>query len=84
MNMSNMFDKQPILVGGFIESTEFENIAEVYDLIRAYNMKNGKFDDNILANKFDQKLKEVMKNISSKNNQDDQRVRCVKGLDNLQ
>ena len=49
MDDNNMFEKQPILVGGFIESTEFENIAEIYDLIRAYNIKNGKLDDNALA-----------------------------------
>jgi hypothetical protein len=50
---NNMFEKQTILVGGFIESTEFENIAEIYDLIRGYNLKNGKLDDNFLAQKFD-------------------------------
>jgi hypothetical protein len=30
--------KQAIMVGGCIDSKEFEDIAEIYDLIRAQNM----------------------------------------------
>eukprot|EP00356_Strombidium_inclinatum_P001824 CAMPEP_0170512856 /NCGR_PEP_ID=MMETSP0208-20121228/67079_1 /TAXON_ID=197538 /ORGANISM="Strombidium inclinatum, Strain S3" /LENGTH=57 /DNA_ID=CAMNT_0010796527 /DNA_START=671 /DNA_END=844 /DNA_ORIENTATION=- len=57
------------MVGGCIESSEFEDLAEIYDQIREWNTTLGllsqrKIDDMTLAQQFDEELKVVMKNIS--------------------
>ena len=55
------------MVGGYISSKEFEEIAEIYDQIRQWNQdcQQAPVEDQTLAAQFDQELKIVMKNISS-------------------
>ena len=79
------------MVGGCIDSKEFEDIAEIYDLIRAQNMNQDRqLDDALLAQQFDNKLKIVMMNInevtakSTEKNQDSCLIKkewqCYEGL----
>ena len=57
--------EKAIVVGGCIDSTEFEDIAETYDLIRAQNHnQEGQLDDTLMAQQFDNKLKIVMMSIN--------------------
>ena len=50
MDDHRLENKQLILVGGCIDSKEFEDIAEIYDLIRAQNMNQERqLDDALLA-----------------------------------
>ena len=82
------------MVGGCIDSKEFEDIAEIYDLIRAQNMNQDRqLDDALLAQQFDIKLKIVMMNInevtakSTENNIESSLVskhsQCYEGLEQL-
>lgn len=81
------------MVGGCIDSKEFEDIAEVYDLIRAQNMSQDRqLDDALLAQQFDNKLKIVMMNINEVANKQtkepittelEKHVKCYESLQQL-
>lgn len=60
-------DPEHILIGGYIDSKEFEDIAEIYDQIRQWNAQNDKpkVDDLKLAGMFDVELQQVMQQIST-------------------
>ena len=90
---------QPILVGGCINSQQFETIAEIYDQIRSWNSEfdyNYQLNDAELAERFDNDLKVVMSNINNisnsipelnieRNNMQDlsKQQSCMKGLESL-
>ena len=78
------------MLGGCINSKEFENIAEIYDMIRTWNtMSQGNVPDQQLAQQFDNELKIVMKNITQIEKQSDQhqellrQSNCIGGLERL-